>query len=79
MVGGTDLTGSVPVSIQYARQSPADDPNIYTELPEIQFGPAPDPNLILATLEVESGKIVFVTGAPPAPSLPGTRRSILSP
>jgi hypothetical protein len=79
----TDLTGSVPVSIQYARQSPADDPNTYTELPVIHFGPAPDPNLVLATLDVEGGKIVSVRGAPvpvtlklqpvapPAPSLPG--------
>ncbi len=58
------LMGSVPVSIQYARQSPADNPNVYTELPAIQFGPAPDPNLVLATLDVEGGKIVSVTGAP---------------
>ncbi len=58
------LTGAVPVSIQYAQQSPADNPNVYTELPAIQFGPAPDPNLVLATLDVEGGKIVSVTGAP---------------
>jgi hypothetical protein len=54
----------VPVSIQYAQQSPANDPNVYTELPAIQFGPALDPNLVLATLDVKGGKIVSVTGAP---------------